>query len=62
MGPRQTSEPGLAAILKLGSHPLLQNTRLVSDPQPAYVGGDTVFTCPCNRPPAWLKMLFKQLD
>lgn len=61
-GPRQTSEPGLAAALKLGSYSSIQNTCLVSNPQPAHIGGDTVFTCPYDRPPAWLKMLFKQPD
>lgn len=54
------SEPGLAAVLKLGSQPMLQNTPLVSNPQPAHVGGDS-FHLP-GRPPPWLKMLFKQPD
>lgn len=61
-GPRQMSEPGFAAVLKLGSHSSLQNTHLVSNEQPARVDGDIISTCPCDRPPAWLKMLFRQSD
>lgn len=61
IGPRQTAEPGLAIILKLGSQFLL-HTRLVSKTRSACAGVATGFTCPFDRPLSWLKMPFKQSD